>query len=146
MISSNAVFGWVRVTDFPRTQSRSGEIDVVAKAGLSRTIEQSKQRGALVSARSPTNDNNYAVMWLRCRESQKIVPVASQKYGAGVVRKPKNSLVRRIPRKRCAQQCDIMSELLQQVTQVIGHVMIEQELHSGAGAICLATSRSISPR
>jgi hypothetical protein len=39
-----------------------------------------------------------------------------------------------------------VTEFLQQITQVVGDVMIEQELHSEAGAICLATSRSISPR
>jgi hypothetical protein len=39
-----------------------------------------------------------------------------------------------------------VTELLQQITQVIGDVMIEEELHSEGGAICLAMSRSISPR
>jgi hypothetical protein len=40
-----------------------------------------------------------------------------------------------------------IAEFLKQVAQVVGHVVVEQELHSEAGAaICLATSKSISPR
>jgi hypothetical protein len=39
-----------------------------------------------------------------------------------------------------------VAELLEQVTQSVRHVVVEQELHSEASAICLATSKSISPR
>jgi hypothetical protein len=39
-----------------------------------------------------------------------------------------------------------VTELLEQVAQAVGHVVVEQELHSEASAICLATSKSISPR
>ena len=39
-----------------------------------------------------------------------------------------------------------VAELLEQVAQAVGHVVVKQELHSEAGAICLATSKSISPR
>ena len=60
--------------------------------------------------------------------------------------KPENCLVGGIARKGFTQQCNVVTELLQQITQVIGDVMIEQELHSEGGAICLAISRSISPR
>jgi hypothetical protein len=37
-------------------------------------------------------------------------------------------------------------ELHQQIAQVIRDVMIEQELHDEGADICLATSKSISPR
>jgi hypothetical protein len=57
-----------------------------------------------------------------------------------------NNLVGRIHRKRIAQQHDFMSKLLQQVDQVVRDVMIEQELHKEGADICLATSKSISPR
>jgi hypothetical protein len=40
----------------------------------------------------------------------------------------------------------VAGQLLQQIAQVVGDVMIEQELHSEAEAVCLATSKSISPR
>jgi hypothetical protein len=39
-----------------------------------------------------------------------------------------------------------VAELLQKVAQVVGDVVIRQEFHSEAAAICRATSRSISPR
>jgi hypothetical protein len=39
-----------------------------------------------------------------------------------------------------------MTELLEQVAQAVGHVVVEQELHSESSAICLAMSKSISPR
>ena len=48
--------------------------------------------------------------------------------------------------ERLTQQRDVVAEVLQQIAQVVGDVMIKQELHSEAEAICLATSRSISPR
>ena len=60
--------------------------------------------------------------------------------------KPENCLVVRIARKGFTQQRDVVTELLQEIAQVVGDIMIEQELHSEGGAICLATSRSISPR
>jgi hypothetical protein len=46
---------------------RLGEIDVVSEAGLAGTLEQSKQRQALVSAGSAPDDNDDAMMWFhRC--------------------------------------------------------------------------------
>lgn len=49
-------------------------------------------------------------------------------------------------RQGFTKQRDVVTGFLQQTAQVVGDVMIEQELHSEGGAICLATSRSISPR
>ena len=48
--------------------------------------------------------------------------------------------------KGFAQECDIVTEFLEQIAQAVRHIVVEQELHSEAGAICLATSNSISPR
>jgi hypothetical protein len=77
---------------------------------------------------------------------QKVIPVTGEQYAASFVGKPENCLIGGIARKGFTQQCNVVTQLLQQVTQFIRDVMIEQELHSEAGAICLATSRSISPR
>jgi hypothetical protein len=85
-------------------------------------------------------------MWLRRRDTQKVIAVTSQEYATSLMGKPENFLVGRIVRKYLPQQTDVMTEFLQQVAQVVGDVMIGQELHSEAGAICLATSTSISPR
>ena len=48
--------------------------------------------------------------------------------------------------KGFTQERNIVAELLEQVAQIVGYVVVEQELHSEANAICLATSKSISPR
>jgi len=39
-----------------------------------------------------------------------------------------------------------MADIVQQVTQVVGDVVIEQEGHDPVEDICRATSTSISPR
>lgn len=62
------------------------------------------------------------------------------------MRELEDSFVGGIAWKGFTQELDIMAELLKQVAQVVGHVVVEQELHSKASAICLATSKSISPQ
>ena len=63
-----------------------------------------------------------------------------------IVGKLEDGLVGGIAGKGFTQERDIVTELLEQVAQAVGHVVVEQELHSEASAICLATSKSISPR
>jgi hypothetical protein len=77
---------------------------------------------------------------------EKVVPVASQQQATTVVGKLEDGLVRGIAGKGFTQERDIVTELLEQVAQAVGHVVVEQELHSEASAICLATSKSTSPR
>ena len=81
----------------------------------------------------------------RC-EMEKVVPVATQQYAITIVGKQEDGFVGGIAGKGFTQQRDMVAELLEQVAQVIGHVVVEQELHSEASVICLATSKSISPR
>ena len=51
-----------------------------------------------------------------------------------------------ILRKGFTQKRHAVTELFEQVAQVFGHIVVKQELHSDADAICRATSKSISPR
>ena len=60
--------------------------------------------------------------------------------------KPEYNLVSGIAGKGLAEQHDFVAELFQQIAQVVRDVMIEEELHGEGADICLATSRSISPR
>ena len=83
---------------------------------------------------------------VRSCKRDKVVPIAGQEYATRIMGELENSLVGGIARKDLTQQHDLVAELFQQVAQVVGDVMIEQELHYEAGAICLATSKSISPR
>ena len=125
---------------------KSGEVDVVSKACFAGTVEQPKQRDTLISAASAPDDNDDAVVGFGRCQMQKVVTVAGKQYAVSFVGKLENCLIGRIARKGLTEQCNVVTELLQQVTQLIRDVMIEQKLHSEAGAICLATSRSISPR
>ena len=77
---------------------------------------------------------------------EKVVPIAGQEYAPSIMGKPKDGLVGGIIRKGFAQQHDFVAELFQQIAQVVGDIMIEQELHCKARAICLTMSKSISPR
>jgi len=54
--------------------------------------------------------------------------------------------VGRINWKDIAQNRDAIAELREQVAQIVGKVMVEQEVQVQAGAIYWATSKSISPR
>ncbi len=63
-----------------------------------------------------------------------------------IVGKLEDGFVGGIAGKGFTQERDIVAELIEQVAQVVGDVVVEQELHAEASAICLATSKSISPR
>ena len=65
---------------------------------------------------------------------------------AGAMGKLENCLAGGMARKGFTQECDVVTKLIEQIAQVAGDVMIEQEFHSEAGAIRLATSKSTSPR
>ncbi len=86
------------------------------------------------------------MMWLSSCEIEKVVPVASQQYAITIVSKLEDGFVGGIAGQGLTQESDIVAELIEQVAQVVGDVVVEQELHSEASAICLATSKSISPR
>ena len=65
---------------------------------------------------------------------EKIVPVASQQQGTAVVCKPEDGFIRGITRENLAQERDLVTQLLEQVAQVVWHVLVQEEFHS-EGAI-----------
>ena len=125
---------------------RLGEVDVVSETRLASTFKQPKQRGPFVCSGSTADDNDDAMMWPRRCEIEKVVAVAGQKQATTLVGKLEDGFIGGIAAKGFTQERDIVAELLKQVAQVVGHVVVEQELHAEANAICLATSKSISPR
>jgi hypothetical protein len=125
---------------------RFGEVDVVSEAGLASTLQQPKQRSPFVRSGSTADDNDDAGMWPRRCEIEKVVAVAGQKQAAALAGELEDGFVKGIAGKGFTQERDIAAELLKQVARVVGHVVVERELHAEANAICLATSRSISPR
>jgi hypothetical protein len=110
--------------------------------------ERSKSRnsGPLGGSRSTPDDDDDAVMRFLRGETQKVVAVASQEHETALIRKPEYGFVESVFRESITQESDIVPELPEQIAQVLRHVVVEQESHSEAGAICLATSKSISPR
>jgi hypothetical protein len=82
---------------------RSGEVDVIYETSFARTLYQWQQRYTLISARSASDDNHKAMMWLDRIEMQKIVPVACEEHASGFVGQPKNGLVHRVPGKSLPQ-------------------------------------------
>ena len=97
-------------------------------------------------SRSTTDNDDDAVMGLLRREMEKVVPVASQSHATTLVGELEHGFVGGVLWKDFTQKDDLVAELFEQVAQILGHVVIEQELHSAACAICRATSKSISPR
>jgi len=85
-------------------------------------------------------------MWPRRCQSKKIVPVAGQQHKTMLAGKLEDSFICVVAGEDSTQKRDIVAELLKQVAQVVGDIVVEQKLHSGASDICLAISKSISPR
>jgi hypothetical protein len=57
--------------------------------------------------------------------------------------KLEDDFIGRVWRENLTQGRHAVAELVEQIAQILGHIMVEQEFHSMAGAICRATSRSI---
>ena len=87
-------------------------------------------------------------MRLRLRQLEKVVAVAGEQHAVPIVSKLKNSQISGLSCEDVTQAQDFVVEFSEQVSQIVGYVLIEQELHcdSEASVICRATSRSISPR
>jgi hypothetical protein len=56
------------------------------------------------------------------RKFEKIISVAGQDYTFAFMRKAKNGLIGRVRRERFAQQRHLVTELFEQITQVLGHI------------------------
>jgi hypothetical protein len=125
---------------------RSGEVDVVSETMFASTLQQPKQRSPFVCSGSTADYNDDTMMGPRHCEIEKVVPVACQQQATTVAGELEDGFVGGIAGKRFAQERDIVTELFEQVAQPVGHIVVEQELHSEARAVCLATSKSISPR
>jgi hypothetical protein len=62
-----------------------------------------------------------------------------------VASKLQDCVVGSLSGENVAQQRDLVPKAFEQIAQVFGDVVVKQKLHSGARAICAATSKSISP-
>ena len=109
-------------------------------------LQEPKQRRPFGSSRSTADYDNDPVVRLLPRELNEIIPIAGQEHTSMIVCKLQDDIIWGIWSKNFAQKGHIVAELLQQIAEILGHIVIEQEVHSRTWAICRATSTSISPR
>lgn len=126
----------------------SGEVDVAAQTSLACPFEQSHEGRSLLRARSPPDEDDDAVMGLLLRQGDEVVAIAGHEQMSAIERAPKHRRVRGFRAEHVTDAQHSVIEFAQQVGEVFGDVLIEQEGHDGSAdaAICRATSRSISPR
>lgn len=124
----------------------SGEIAVVREAGVRGALQEAEQSGALVRSRAPPNHDDDAGMWPLRAEREEVVAIAGDKDESVPNCIFQHGRVKRIPRKRIAQERDAVPEVGQQIAQVVGDIIVKEEGPRSAGDICHATSTSISPR
>lgn len=121
-------------------------MNIVEETGISCALQQPIQCSAFIATGSAADDNDDSIVVVRSGKMEEVVPIAGQENATCIMSETENNLVGRIHRKRVAQQDYFVAKLLEQVDQVVRDVMIEQELHNEGADICLATSKSISPR
>lgn len=78
-------------------------------------------------------------------ELYEVVAIASDQHATVVASELEDRGIGSIRPKNLAESRHLMAELLEQVVQVIRHVVVQHELQRPPSAICRATSRSISP-
>jgi hypothetical protein len=118
------------IADGPPTRLlASGEVDVVAETVLARPFEQPQQRRSLLSARFASDDHDDSSMRLTLGELQEIVTIASHQHAVVLVRKLNDGLIGSFRRKDLAQTNDFMVEFSEQVREILGNVLVEEELH-----------------
>lgn len=79
-------------------------------------------------------------------EVKEVVAVAGEQQVARAVRELEHGFVERVAGQDVAEEGHLMPEVREQVAQIVGDIVVEEEFHSEAGAIWRATRRSISPR
>lgn len=87
-------------------------------------------------------------MGLPLSQCDEVIAIAGNEQVSPVVREPKHRLVCSLWAEHVADAQHLVLEFAKQVRQILRNVVVEKERHDGsaAGAICRATSKSISPR
>ena len=122
------------------------EVDVGDQPSLACPLNQAEKGGALGGPRATPDDDDDSMMRLYLREPEEIISIAGNENVALVVAKPQNSIVWTVRGQGLAEESHVVLQLDQQKTEFVWNVVIQQEFHSAAEAICRATRRSISPR
>jgi len=90
-------------------------------------------------------DHDDAMMPLMTGQLKKIVAIAGDQNATVVASELEDSGIGGVRRKDLTKQQDLVAEFLEQIAQVIRHILVQDELQCWPSAICRATSRSISP-
>ena len=107
----------------------SGEVDVVAEARFACLFEQPQQRRSFFRACLAPDDDDDATMWLGLGELEAVVTIACHQEAFALVRKLEDRWITRIMWEDVAQADDLMVQFSEQVREILGHVLVEQERH-----------------
>jgi len=107
----------------------SGEVDVALESSITGAFQQSKQRRALSRPGPTPDDDDDTVMRLALRQSNEVVPVAGHQDAPVVVRGLEDHRVGGVLRQEIAYAHDIVTEFAEQVAEILGDVLVEQEPH-----------------
>ncbi len=80
-----------------------------------------------------------------CRREE-IVSVAGDQHLVSLAGKPHDVIVRHGGWQHSSQEMHFVVGCHERICKVIGHIVVEEELHRVSTAICRATNKSISPR
>jgi hypothetical protein len=129
-----------------RVRIYSGEVDVALESSIAGAFQQSKQRRPLSRPGPTPDDDDDTVMRLALGQSNEVVPVTGTRMHPWSCAVWRTTRVGGVLRQEIAHSHDIVTEFAEQVAEILGDVLVEQEPHRSSRAICCATSRSISPR
>lgn len=85
------------------------------------------------------------VRLLSCK-LEEVIPIARDHDQVVLESVLENCVVRGLARKHFAHATDPMPKMLEEVTQLVGDIIVQEEVHGSPGDICRATRTSISPR
>jgi hypothetical protein len=106
-----------------------GEVDIALEPGVACAFEQAKQRRALRGPRLSSDDDHDPVMWLTFGQLDEVVPVTCHQEATVCMRELKDDGIHRVRRPNVAQPQDLVAKFLEEIGQIAGYVVVEQELH-----------------
>jgi len=124
----------------------SSEVDIIPQAGLASLIEQMDQSSAFCHSCSPANQNNDAAMGLRLSSARKSSRLHVMRTALAWHASGEHLLIPSFFWQHFAQAGYAVAERQEGMGNILWHIMVQKKRHGPGGAICLATSKSISPR
>ena len=106
-----------------------GEVDVVAETAFTCSLEQAQQRRPFRSPCLTSDDDDDAAMALRLSQLEEVVAVAGRQETIVLCSKCEDRGIGGLERQNIAEPKDFVVQFSEQVGEIFGYVLIEQELH-----------------